>query len=99
MSGISKTKRTKVAGRVKGTPNKVSGTAKENIIAVFTRLGGTAGMAKWAKAHPVEFYRIYARLLPVEVDGTLNIPVTLVFDDPTQIPAGYARKPIEHESH
>jgi hypothetical protein len=83
----------------KGKPNKLNATAKENIIAVFTRMKGTAGMAKWAKEHPTEFYRIYARLLPVEMEGSLTIPVTLVFDDPTQVPDGYQRKPIDHEHH
>ncbi len=89
----------KRVGRAKGVPNKLSSTAKENIIAVFTRLNGTAGMARWAKKHQTDFYRIYARLLPVEMEGSLNIPVTLVFDDPTQVPDGYARKPIDHEHH
>lgn len=40
--------------------------AKENIAAVFTRLGGTAQMAKWAQENQTEFYKLYARLVPVE---------------------------------
>ena len=70
--------------RPKGSQNKLSGLAKENISAVFIRLGGTAAMAKWAKENLTEFYRIYARLLPVEThlsdsDGkplnfTLSVP-------------------------
>lgn len=50
----------------KGKPNKVGATAKENIIAVFTRLGGTAEMAKWARDNQTEFYKLYGRLIPVE---------------------------------
>lgn len=53
--------------RTFGSKNKVSGTAKENIVAVFTRLGSTAAMADWARENLTEFYRIYARLLPTEV--------------------------------
>lgn len=53
-------------GRPKGARNKVSGTAKENMVAVFTRLGGTAEMARWAKDNQTEFYKLYARLIPVE---------------------------------
>ena len=34
--------RVKTGGRKAGTPNVLSGTAKENIAAVFVRLGGTA---------------------------------------------------------
>jgi hypothetical protein len=66
----SKTKRTKVAGRVKGTPNKSSATVKDNILAVFNRLEGTAGMAKWAQANQTEFYKLYAKLLPTQAEHT-----------------------------
>lgn len=55
--------------RTVGAKNKISGQAKENIAAVFVRLGGTAEMAKWAKKNQGEFYKIYARLLPVEGPG------------------------------
>ena len=53
-------------GRPKGAKNIAGKTAKENIIAVFTRIGGTAEMAKWAKANQTEFYKLYGRLVPVE---------------------------------
>lgn len=55
--------------RTLGAKNKVSGQAKENIQAVFVRLGGTAAMAKWAAENLNEFYRLYGRLLPHEVSG------------------------------
>lgn len=54
----------KTGGRSPGTPNHVTRSARDNIIAVFTRLGGTAAMAKWARANETEFYKIYARLIP-----------------------------------
>ena len=65
----------KRGGRVAGTPHKVTALAKDNIISVFTRLGGTAAMAKWAEANETEFYRIYARLLPTEVTGDGGGPI------------------------
>lgn len=52
-----------------GAKNKISGQAKENIQAVFVRLGGTAAMAEWAKKNLTDFYKIYARMLPVEGPG------------------------------
>lgn len=55
--------------RTVGAKNKISGQAKENIQAVFVRLGGTAAMAKWAMENQSEFYKIYARLLPIEGPG------------------------------
>lgn len=55
--------------RTVGAKNKISGQAKENIQAVFVRLGSTAAMAKWAEDNQTEFYKIYARLLPIEGPG------------------------------
>ena len=62
-------------GRVKGVPNKVSATAKENVIAVFTRLGGTAAMAKWAAENQTDFYRLYAKLIPSQITGPEGGPI------------------------
>lgn len=59
----------KTGGRRAGTPNKLTGAAKDNIAAVFTRLGGTAAMARWAEDNQTEFFKIYARLIPVELTG------------------------------
>lgn len=59
-------KKRKTGGRRKGTPNKVTATARENIIAVFTRLGGVDAMAEWASENPTEFYKRYARLIPAQ---------------------------------
>ncbi len=70
----------------KGRPNKVGATAKENILAVFTRLGGTAQMAKWASDNQTEFYKLYGRLIPVESQvtgaggGPIEHKVTITVD-------------------
>jgi hypothetical protein len=67
----------KTGGRSKGTPNKLSGQAKENIVAVFNRLGGTAAMAEWAMENQTQFYQIYAKLLPLEVTGENGGPMSM----------------------
>lgn len=64
-------------GSRKGIPNKVSASAKENVIAVFTRLGGTATMARWANRNKSEFYRLYARLIPLEHTGEDGGPLVV----------------------
>jgi uncharacterized MAPEG superfamily protein len=67
--------------RPKGSINKVSANAKDNISAVFNRLGGTSQMATWAAANLTEFYKLYARLVPMEQrhagpdGGTLEITI------------------------
>jgi hypothetical protein len=58
--------------RPKGAKNKVGQSAKDNILAVFTRLGGTAQMAEWAKENLTEFYKLYARLIPTEVSAKVE---------------------------
>ena len=57
----------------KGIPNKMGASAKENVVAVFTRLGGTAQMANWAKDNLTDFYRLYAKLIPQELSGTIEL--------------------------
>lgn len=60
-------------GRKAGSPNKFGAAAKDNIAAVFTRLGGTAQMAEWARENQTEFYKLYARLIPVEHSGSIAL--------------------------
>lgn len=60
----------KIGGRAKGTPNKVTATVKDNILAVFNRLKGTEGMAQWARENQTEFYKLYGRLIPTETKLT-----------------------------
>jgi hypothetical protein len=56
-------------GRPKGVPNKLSGIAKDNIAEVFDRIGGVEEMALWASDNQTAFYNIYAKLLPIQVNG------------------------------
>ncbi len=63
----------RTGGRQPGSKNKVTKTAKENVLAVFNRLGGTAAMAKWAQENQTDFYRLYAKLIPQQIDLDVNI--------------------------
>ena len=60
----------KTGGRQKGTPNKVSGTVRENVVTVFDQIGGLESMAKWAVENQTEFYRLYSKLLPMQQEIT-----------------------------
>lgn len=66
----------KTGGRKAGVPNKVSGTVKDNILAVFNRLDGTSGMAKWAESNQTEFYKMYSRLLPTETPDLRSVELS-----------------------
>jgi len=72
--------RQKTGGRTVGTPNKVTGAVKENFMAVFVRLGGTAAMAEWAGENKTEFYKLYARLIPADVklSGDPDSPLQVI---------------------
>lgn len=62
------------SGRKKGSKNVIGKDAKENIISVFVGLGGIQAMKEWAVANRTDFYtKIYAKLLPLKVDGTLTV--------------------------
>lgn len=63
----------KVAGAPRG-PQRAGVAAKEALLSAFDRMGGVAGLVKWGKKNPTEFYRIWARLLPRED----NVNVTAV---------------------
>jgi hypothetical protein len=65
----------KTGGRVKGSKNKVQATVKDNIIAVFHRIGGIEAMTAWAENNQTEYFRLYGRLLPIEtqVSGQITI--------------------------
>jgi len=70
----------KTGGRKKGTPNKISATVKDNVIQVFEQLGSVKGMVNWAKKNQTEFYRIYAKMLPVEVANAEGKALKLTFE-------------------
>ena len=61
--------RKKTGGRTKGTPNKVTGLAKDAVAQVFDKIGGIEKMAEWAEDNPTQFYQIYAKLIPTQVNG------------------------------
>jgi hypothetical protein len=60
-------------GRPPGTPNKIGRQAKENIIEVFSQLGGIKAMTNWARRNKTEFYKLYARLIPVTVHAAVDV--------------------------
>jgi len=70
----------KRGGRAPGSQNKVTSTVKDNMLAVFNRVGGTPKMAEWAEANLTEFYKLYARLIPTDVklSGDADNPVQVI---------------------
>jgi hypothetical protein len=72
----------KAGGRQKGTPNKVTTAAKEAFAAAFDQIGGTNALAEWAHLNKTEFFKLYARLIPVELAGEIKQRIEVVDDVP-----------------
>lgn len=68
----------KTGGRQQGTPNKVTANVKDNIIAVFNKLGGTSAMAEWAQDNQTQFYNMYSKLIPFKIEGDSDNPLTII---------------------
>lgn len=63
----------KTGGKVKGSTNRKSVIAKEAFQLAFDTLGGPEKLALWAKDNQSEFYKLYARLIPVEMAGAVKM--------------------------
>jgi hypothetical protein len=53
-------------GRPKGTPNKLTRDARQAFQYAFEKVGGADQLAAWAKDNAGEFYKLFARLIPVD---------------------------------
>jgi hypothetical protein len=62
----------KFGGRQKGVENRFTTSAKEAFQFAFDELGGWEGLFRWAKKNEQNrtwFYRLYARLIPVDIQS------------------------------
>ena len=74
----------KTGGRVKGVPNKVTGTLKDMILQALANAGGVAYLQSQAKDSPTAFLALVCRVLPLQVkDGgdDPKVPVTTVIHE------------------
>lgn len=55
------------SGRKAGVPNKVTMAAKEAFRLAFEKSGGAEALAEWAAENRTEFYKLYSRLIPVDL--------------------------------
>ena len=73
-------------GRKKGVPNKTTATMKQAIAAVYVALqkdhaadnglpGDHEHFTQWAKDNATEFYKIAAKLLPLQITGDEGGPI------------------------
>ena len=74
---MSEQKGKRFGGRQKGTPNKTTAKVKEAMELAFEGIGGVPALVEWAQDNQTEFFKLFAKLLPVQVeanvDGKLDI--------------------------
>ena len=89
------TKRQKTGGRKKGTPNRVTATVRETFEKVFNALqdGRDADLEVWARDNPTEFYKLAARLIPVDMTMQAGITMQVI----SGVPQPGEHKTIEHQ--
>jgi hypothetical protein len=76
----------KTGGRQLGTPNRLTGAFREAVQVVYDRLGGHDAFLQWARENPTEYYRIAARLIPVELRDTSDKTVRVIVDRRAAVP-------------
>jgi len=55
-------------GRKKGTPNKITVQVKEALNKCYKAIGGDKAFAEWARLNRSEYYKLWAKQLPKEME-------------------------------
>lgn len=69
----------KTGGRTKGSQNKLTAEVKAALEMAFNKLGGVQALVDWGKGNRTEFYTLWVKLLPknVELAGKDGEPLTV----------------------
>ena len=65
-------KRPEGAGRKKGSANKTTVKVREAMELAFEGIGGVPALIKWAQDNQTDFYKLFAKLLPVQVEASVD---------------------------
>lgn len=63
----------KIAGRAKGTPNKITADIKDMIRGALDEAGGQKYLVAQAQTNPAAFLALVAKIVPKEIVGELAI--------------------------
>jgi hypothetical protein len=66
-----------IAGRPKGTPNKITKALKDMILGALDDNGGQAYLAGQAQKNPKAFLSLLGRVLPSEIKTTISTTESL----------------------
>jgi len=65
-------------GRAKGQINKYSKNVKMLMSDAFEGIGGLEALIAWGKDNPGEFYKLWIRILPLEIKSESTVGITIV---------------------
>jgi len=69
-------------GRLPGSKNKTTANVKEAMEMAFEGIGGADRLQAWAEKNTTDFYKLWAKLIPVQITGEnggdINITVRKV---------------------
>jgi len=68
----------KTGGRQKGTPNKLTADLKGMILSALDEAGGIEYLRRRADDSPAAFLSLVGKVLPMQVTGDPNNPVSIV---------------------
>src|SRR5258707_11108985 len=67
----------KSPGRPVGAKNRIGGEAKKMFAYAFEGIGGLKRLIEEADQHPWEFYKLYSKLIPIQVMGKVDLDVSI----------------------
>lgn len=79
------------AGRPPGALNKTTRSVKAALETAFDTSGGIDALVAWARENRTEFYKLYARLLPIDVKADFKHRGTVTI----MVDTGISRAPDE----
>ena len=68
----------KLGGRVKGTPNKITGDVKAMVLKALDGAGGAEYLQEQATENPGAFMALVGKVLPLTVAGDGNAPIIFI---------------------
>ena len=66
------------SGRKPGGENKISKSVKAALVEAFEKMGGVPSLVRWGKRNPGHFYRLWLRLLPLQMGISADQPIAIV---------------------
>lgn len=76
----------KTGGRRPGSVNKTTASTKAALIEAFEKLGGVPSLVAWGKREPGEFYKLWSKLIPIDIatDGVSLVGGVIILPAPVE---------------